>query len=111
MRTFKIALLMLTGGLGCAMAVGTAAAAPVDDGVPSQVVRYSTQTLQTDAGVQKLYARLVSAAKQVCPEASIRDLGADARVQQCRSQAIAQAIQRINNTQLAALYASSSKRG
>ena len=107
----KFALLMLTGGLGCAMAVGTAGAATADDGVPSQVVRYSTHALETDGGVQQLYARLVSAAKQVCPESPIRDLGANARTQQCRAQAIAHAIQHINNSQLAALYASTSKRG
>jgi UrcA family protein len=111
MRTFKFALLMITGALGSALAVGTAAAATVDDGAPTQVVRYSSQTLETDGGVQQLYARLVNAAKQVCPDSPLKDLGASVRVQECRSQAIAHAIQHINNSQLAALYATTSKRG
>jgi UrcA family protein len=108
---FKFALLMLTGGLGCAVAAGTASAATPDNDVPSIVVRYSNQTLATDQGVQQLYGRIVRAATQVCPDATIRDLAARARVQQCRQQAVARAIHQIDNPELAALYATSSKRG
>ena len=108
---FKFALLMLTGGLGCAVAAGTASAATPDNDVPSIVVRYSNQTLATDQGVQQLYSRIVRAANQVCPDATIRDLAARAGVQQCRRQAVARAIHQIDNPQLAALYATSSKRG
>jgi UrcA family protein len=108
---FKFALLMLTGSLGCAMAVGTASAATVDNDVPSLVVRYNPETLATDNGVQLLYRRIVGAAKQVCPDESIRDLGAGARVKQCRAQAVARAIQHIGNSRLAALDANSSKSG
>jgi UrcA family protein len=107
----KIAFLMLTGGLGCATVFGTASAATPDNDVPSIVVRYSSQTLATDHGVQQLYGQIVRAARQVCPDAMIRDLGAAARVQQCRQQAVARAIHQIDNPELAALYATSSKRG
>jgi UrcA family protein len=105
---FKAALLMFAGSLGAAMAAG---AATVDNDVPSLVVRYDSQSLTTDSGVQQLYRRILGAAKEVCPEESIRDLGANARVRACRAQAVAQAIQHIDNTRLAALYASSSKSG
>lgn len=105
---FKAALLMLTGSLGAALG---AHAATVDNDVPSLVVRYDSQTLSTDSGVQHLYRRILGAAKQVCPDASIRDLGANARVQACRAQAVAHAIQHIGNTRLANLYATSSKSG
>jgi len=107
----KFALLMLMGSLGCAMAVGTATAAAADNDVPSLVVRYSAETLATDSGVQLLYRRLLGAAKQVCPDELVRDLGAGARVKQCRAQAVARAIQQIGNSRLAALYATSSKSG
>jgi UrcA family protein len=107
----KFAMLMLTGGLGCAVAAGTASAATPDSDVPSVVIHYSNQTLATDQGVQQLYAQIVRAAKQVCPDATIRDLGARASVQQCRQQAVARAIHQIDSPELAALYATSSKRG
>ena len=107
----KFALLMLTGGLGCAMVFGTASAATPDNDVPSIVVRYSSQALATDHGVQQLYGQIVRAARQVCPDANIRDLGARASVQQCRQQAVARAIHQIDSPELAALHATSSKRG
>jgi UrcA family protein len=105
---FKIASLMFTGGLALAM---TAGAAPMDNDAPSLVVRYDSQSLSTDMGVQQLYRRILGAAKQVCPDASIRDLSASARVQACRDKAVAHAIQHVDNTRLATLYASSSKSG
>jgi len=109
---FKVALLMLTGSFGFALAAGAGAAAvTVDNEVPSLVVRYDSQALTTDSGVQHLYRRILVAAKQVCPEESIRDLGASARVEACRAQAVAHAIQHIGNTRLASLYATSSKSG
>jgi UrcA family protein len=105
---FKFALAMLTGSLGFALAAG---AATVDNDVPSLVVRYDSQALSTDSGVQHLYRRILGAAEQVCPEENIRDLGANARVRACRAQAVAQAIQHIGNTRLATLYAASAKSG
>jgi UrcA family protein len=60
--------------------------------------------------VQDLYHRIVRAAREVCPDQS-RDLAAQATVRQCREQAVAHAIQEINNSELAALYVTSSKRG
>jgi UrcA family protein len=105
---FKVALAVLTGSLGFALAAG---AVTVDNDVPSLAVRYDSQALTTDSGVQQLYRRILVAAKQVCPEESIRDLGANARVEACRAQAVAHAIQHIGNTRLATLYATSSKSG
>jgi UrcA family protein len=105
---FKVALLVLTGSLGFAMAAG---AATVDNGAPSLVVRYSTQSLATEGGVQQLYRRILGAAKEVCAEDSVRDLTAHARIEACRAQAVAHAIQHIDNTRLATLYAGSSKSG
>jgi UrcA family protein len=108
---FKFALMMLAGSLGVAMAAGAASAATVDTDQTSLVVKYTAQSLDTDAGVQQLYRRILGAARQVCPDEDIRDLGASARVQACRTKAVAHAIQHIDNTRLAALYAASSKSG
>jgi UrcA family protein len=104
----KLALVAL-GALVGALGVGTASAAGTDSDVPSIVVKYSDQTLATDSGVKDLYAQIVRAAKQVCPDISIRDLRLQYEVKQCRDQAIAKAIRKIDNSQLAALYAAHSK--
>jgi UrcA family protein len=107
----KIGLLMLTGAFGCALGVGTAAAQTSDNDVPRIVLHYSSQTLATDNGVQQLYRQIVHAAKQVCPDAGIHDLAARASALQCREQAVARAVHQVDSSELAALYATSSKRG
>ncbi len=106
----KAALLMVAGGLGLALA-GAASAAAADAEAPTLVVRYSTDSLSTHSGVQELYRRIVRAARQVCPETSIRDLRANELARACREQAVSKAIRQINNSQLAALHANSSKSG
>jgi len=105
----KLALVALAvaGVLG----IGTASAAGTDSDVPSIVVKYSDQDLSTDRGVKDLYVQTVRAAKQVCHDATIRDLKLQHEVDQCRNQAIARAIHKIDNSQLAALYATHSKNG
>jgi UrcA family protein len=93
------------------MAAGAAGAATPDSDVPTVVVKYSDLTLETDGGVNQLYRRIVSAAKQVCPDYPLHDLGAQRQVEVCRSQAIARAVRQIDNARLAALYATRSKNG
>jgi UrcA family protein len=108
----KLALVAL-GAVAGVLGVGTASAAATDCDVPSVVVKYSEQSLGTDSGVKALYAQIVRASKQVCPTApeSIRDLRLQILIGQCQDQAIARAIHKIDNAQLAALYAAHSKNG
>ena len=103
----KWALLLLAGVLGA----GVASAAAPDADAPSLVVRYSNESLTTDLGVQQLYRRIQFAAKQVCPEATVRDLRSIEQAKVCREQAVARAIHKVNNSQLAALHATNSKSG
>ena len=107
----KLALLMLAGGLGCALAAGAASADAVDTAAPSRVVKYNTEALTSNSGLQDLYRRIQVAAKQVCPDTFSRDLHAGELVKACRQQAVANAVHQINNSQLAALHAGSSKNG
>ena len=104
----KFALLLL-GGLAGAMGVGAASAEGSASDVPTVVVKYSVQSLATDDGVNELYHRIVRAAKQVCPDASILDLRVQQQVKVCRDQAVARAIRNIDNSRLAALHATNSK--
>jgi UrcA family protein len=106
----RVALVLL-GSLAGVMAAGAAGAATPDSGVPSVVVKFDALTLDTDSGVNQLYRRIESAAKQVCPDGTMRDLSAHQRVEQCRKQAVARAIQQIDNPRLAALHAVRSKSG
>jgi UrcA family protein len=101
--------LMLLGSLAGLAAFGAAGAATPDSSAPSMVVQYTEQSLATDRGVNQLYRRIAMAAAKVCPDASIRDLGAMQQVDHCRNEAIARAIRQIDNSKLAALYASHSK--
>jgi UrcA family protein len=109
-RRAKVALLVL-GSLAGTMAAGVASAANPPSDVPSVVVKYDAASLATDRGVNDLYRRITSAARKVCPDASFRDLGAQRQAQECRNQAVARAVSQIDNSQLAALYASQSKNG
>ncbi len=115
MSTFKpsraaVAMLLL-GGLAGAMAAGAAGAATSDNDPPSVVVKYSDLTLATDSGVNKLYRRIMSAARQVCPDSPIRDFGMLRQVEACRNQAGARAVRQMDNSSLAALHASRTKNG
>jgi UrcA family protein len=104
----KLAML-LVGSVAGIVAAGAASAASPSNDAPSLVVKYDRQSLATDDGVNSLYRRITYAARQVCPDADIRDLAAQQHVQQCRSHAVAAAIKAIDNSQLAALYAVHSK--
>jgi UrcA family protein len=107
----KLALLVVAGSLGCVLAAGVANADTVNADAPTRVVRYSTETLTSNDGLQDLYRRIQFAAKQVCPDSFSKDLHAHQLVKACREQAVANAIHHINNSQLAALHAGSSKKG
>ncbi|HKD54872.1 MAG TPA: UrcA family protein [Steroidobacteraceae bacterium] len=81
----------------------THAATPADP--PAIKVAYGDLNLQSAPGTEALYARIVSAAREVCGsrEVDIRDLGALARAQACESRAISQAVRDVHSPALAAL--------
>jgi UrcA family protein len=106
----KFALLTLASVAGI-MGFGAAGAASPAIDVPTVVVKYSQDSLANDGGVNDLYRRITMAARQVCPDASFRDLAAQHEVEQCRDQAVARAIRQIDNSRLAALHAGRSKNG
>lgn len=106
----KVAMLLLGGLVGLTVA-GVAGAATSNSNVRSMVVKHSPQSLTTDSGVNQLYSRIKYAAKQVCPDASGLDLGALQRVEECRQEVVSRAIRNIDNSRLAALYASRTSNG
>jgi UrcA family protein len=91
--------------VACVLAIGSsmANAAPALD-VPSVTVKYSDLNLATDDGAHQLYKRISAAARVVCPDVDLRDLGAFASSKTCQSEAIARAVRDVRSPRLAAVY-------
>lgn len=92
---------MLTISLGSLSAV--AAAEPPDE-VPSRRVNYADLDLTRDAGVAVLYARIKSAAREVCLSTYTWAAEDNKATQQCREQALARAIAGVNAPVLTGYY-------
>ena len=107
MVKFKSGLVAVLAAAGLSFAAG--AGAQSTDEALKRAVQYSPASLDTDSGVRRLYARLVSAAETVCLQPDGR-LPSTA-VLECRKQAVARAVAQIHNTRLAELNASRSKMG
>jgi UrcA family protein len=108
----QITMWMMLGGAVAvgALASGAAGAAAVADDVSRLTLRYSSDSLATDAGARNLYHRIVRAAQEVCPLTPGTHLVA-AAVAECRAQSVARAVREINNPRLAALLSGDFRRG
>jgi UrcA family protein len=97
-------LLALTVGLMAAAAGESKAATPATP-ARSVTVAYGDLNLNSTQGTDALYARIVSAARQVCGagEVDIRNLRSLAAERSCESNAIEQAVQAVHSPGLAAL--------
>ena|SRR5579863_578895 len=73
--------------------------------VVSVTVRYGDLDLSSDTGTAVLYKRITSAARQVCLDDGERNLGLLAAAYKCEERAIAHAVQEVNSSKLAMLYA------
>ncbi|HET7756141.1 MAG TPA: UrcA family protein [Steroidobacteraceae bacterium] len=107
-RRASATLAALTACLA-AGAFATARAAPVSAD-PFVTVSYHDLNIATDQGSQVLYARIVSAARQVCAADDVRDLRAVAAAADCRARAVAQAVRAVNSPALAAVHAAALQR-
>lgn len=111
-RRFQMMIICVAAGaaLGGAALAGAPSAAASPD-APSITVRYSPQSLDTESGARVLYARLVQAAGEVCPQGSASPHWISEQVRECREHAVAQAVLQVNNPRLASVYATSAKSG
>jgi len=92
----------------------SALAQPVGDAsadAPRITLRYAASSLDSAAGTEALYRRIVAAAEQVCPDTGGDPLHFNAAVRACRAQAVARAVQGIGNPRLAALHEAHLKQG
>ena len=99
--------------LTAALIVGVSGVAHAATAAASVTVSYRDLNLTTTAGNQALYARIVSAARQVCGagEVDIRNLHAFALEQSCEGRAIARAVDDAHNPALAAIYSARVRHG
>ncbi|HTX24432.1 MAG TPA: UrcA family protein [Steroidobacteraceae bacterium] len=91
-------------------AMGAASAAP-SDSPPTVRVSYADLDLSTEQGVRTLYARIVTAADQVCPYATMDNLILYMKSRACRKQAITEAVAHVGNPRLAAVSAEHTAHG
>src|SRR4051812_36467232 len=89
--TFRSAFMFASALTTLALTTTSFASSPTD-GAPSVAVRYDDLNLSSDAGVEALYRRISSAARQVCPDAYSRDLRFAAASRSCQAIAVARAV-------------------
>ena len=99
--------------MASALAAGFAticAAAETTD-VPQVVVKFGDLDLSAPQGANKLYSRLAAAAQEVCKSSAVdsRNLGARARVNACLHKAIADAVTKVGQPELFAIYDAKSR--
>jgi UrcA family protein len=98
-------LVLATLAAAC-MAVSSTAVHAADDSEPMKTtVRYADLNLANPQGVEQLYQRIVSAARQVCSAADGRTLQEKAQFWSCTEQSIARAVAAADQPALAALHA------
>jgi UrcA family protein len=97
----KLVALVATG---LAFATSAAVAAPQTE-TRELTVNYADLNLESAAGIESLYARIRSAAKNVCGTAERYELRAKAEMRACRESAVANAVAKIDNAALAARHA------
>lgn len=96
-------LTLIAAGLGGWLLASTAFAATQAD-VPAIHVKFAELDLAKDAGIERLYARLRSAAQQVCGRADNRDLAAQAEQQDCMHRALDRAVNDVHSARLTARH-------
>ena len=105
-RTLVAAL----AGTAAALLATAALAAPAQAGTPGLVthtvkVEYSDLNLESPKGVERLYARLRSAAKKVCGESDVRHLQGNRLQRDCMQQTMDRAVAQVGHAALAAEHA------
>lgn len=98
----RLSLTLLAGAV-----IATIAALPAQAWTPathSVVVRYGALDLRDPKGIDSLYQRISTAAREVCGEPGTRGLQAKAAIRACENTAVAQAIARVGHPALTSLH-------
>ncbi len=107
MNTRKYFHATLLGCIAFTLTSGIATVASADDDLtPHSIkVRYDDLNITNEAGAQKLYSRIRSAAKTVCGSRLVtRPVTANSAARKCEEEAIADAVSKVNSRVLTALH-------
>jgi UrcA family protein len=97
----SIRLLPLAAALTLgALAFNGVAQASTPKDLPSVIVKYDDQALNTRAGVANLHSRLRTAAQQVCGPLDSRVLGLREEYERCVTAAMSQSVDSVGNSNL-----------
>lgn len=89
-----------------APAISTAATMSSNRNTNSVTVSFADLNLSQDKGIETLYSRLKTGAKQSCGTVSARQLNLFKSSKQCAKSALADAVKRIDNEKLNELHSS-----
>jgi UrcA family protein len=90
------------GAFACSLATVCTAAEPMDP--PRTTVKYADLTVSNSDGAAALYDRIQRAASQVCRPFDGRELSRKAHMDACVHKAIADAVAKVNQPALFAVY-------
>jgi UrcA family protein len=103
----RLSSLITTSILG-ALALSYAAVSTAADGsdVPQAIVKFADLNLSTQQGAAALYGRIAAASDKVCSAYAVdnRNLGAKMRANACVRKAIAEAVTKVGQPELFAIY-------
>ncbi len=97
----------IAGLMVLAVAAAKAPAAELGD----VTVRYADLDVGTAKGAERLYARIKSAAQQVCPGEESQDLSRHMASLRCQKIVVAHSVAAVRSPQLAAVYADRVRHG
>jgi UrcA family protein len=98
--------LITTAIFGALALSGSAASIAADTSeAPQVIVKFGDLNLSNPQGAAKLYSRITTAAYEVCKSFDVnRDLGSRARLTDCLHKAIADAVTKVGQPELIAIY-------
>lgn len=89
--------------------VGGVANATAEADLPSVVVSYSDLSLQSQAGIERLHARIRNAAETVCSSLDSRVIGLREQHQHCIATAVRRGVEAVGNDNLTQYHLYGSK--
>ena len=104
--TFTASIILAASffALGCAAMSGRAQAAETAQVTKTRIVHYGDLNLDSEQGAKTLYARIRSAAENVCFSLESRDYTHKKLWQGCFDQAVASAVVQVNKARVTALH-------
>jgi UrcA family protein len=101
---FVVGCLTVAGLVGPLTAAAVTTTSPDSDEVPRRIVRFADLNLQSREGVRRLYARIKSAAQEVCVPVYFRITDSNVSQRHCEERAIDAAVAAVRSESLTALH-------